>query len=163
MSNMSNLHILKSTDYNWQMALTHAPTRAHEFDVPSFLVAVAISHFFDLSSDICAQQHRPDWIQLLLACCTVLERDLVKLVLWRAWSLHNNITHQSGQTSIPESIQFLLLMQNTLTEIELETANQPTDIGKSHCSSSDNRKDLNKGKGMPRARSAWVSLHDGWT
>ena len=35
----------------------------------------------------------PDWVLLLLDQCSETERDLVKLILWKIWSRHNNITH----------------------------------------------------------------------
>ncbi|KAF8650478.1 hypothetical protein HU200_063843 [Digitaria exilis] len=52
----------------------------------------------------------PDWLLLVLDKCSPVQRDLVKLVLWRAWSTHNNITHQSGPTSIHDGVQSLLSM-----------------------------------------------------
>lgn len=38
----------------------------------------------------------PNWLQVLLDGCSLQCRDLVKLVLWRVWTVHNNITHESG-------------------------------------------------------------------
>ncbi|KAF8697530.1 hypothetical protein HU200_035862 [Digitaria exilis] len=58
-----------------------------------------------------------DWLQLLLECSPAPQRDLIKLVLWRAWTMHNNITHQSGPTGILDSVHFLLSMQSTLSEV----------------------------------------------
>jgi len=42
------------------------------------------------------------------------QRDLTKLLLWRAWSVHNNITHQAGPTSITDSEHFLLALVKSL-------------------------------------------------
>ena len=41
----------------------------------------------------------PDWLLLLLDGCLEETRGLVKLLLWKTWSVHNNITHQAGPTS----------------------------------------------------------------
>lgn len=35
----------------------------------------------------------PDWFLLLLDNCSPMQRDFVKLLLWRAWLTHNNIVH----------------------------------------------------------------------
>lgn len=61
-------------------------------------------------------------VQLLLADCRVPQQDLIKikLLLWRTWTMHNNITHQSGPSSILESVQALLSVQSALTEIQKE-------------------------------------------
>ncbi|KAF8659499.1 hypothetical protein HU200_058442 [Digitaria exilis] len=42
---------------------------------------------------------------------------MVKLVSWRAWTVHNNTTHQSGPTSIAESVHFLLAIQSSLRQV----------------------------------------------
>lgn len=60
----------------------------------------------------------PDWFLLLLDNCSSVQRDLVKLLLWRAWTTHNNITHQSGQMGIYDGVQFLLSMRSTLDQIK---------------------------------------------
>lgn len=60
----------------------------------------------------------PDWLLLLLDRCSPIQRDLVKLVLWRAWTTHNNITHQSGPTGVTEGVQALLSMRSSLEQIE---------------------------------------------
>lgn len=56
----------------------------------------------------------PDWFLLLLDRCTIAQRDLVKLVLWKAWTIHNNIIHQSGHTGILERVHALLSMKSSL-------------------------------------------------
>ena len=61
----------------------------------------------------------PDWLLLLLDGCSEEVRDLVKLLLWKTWSVHNNITHQAGSTSIPEEVFSLISMQSTLTDISI--------------------------------------------
>ncbi|KAF8711080.1 hypothetical protein HU200_029085 [Digitaria exilis] len=59
----------------------------------------------------------PDWLLLLLDRCSPVQRDLVKLVLWRSWTTHNNITHQSGYTGIYDGVQSLLAMRCSLEQI----------------------------------------------
>lgn len=62
----------------------------------------------------------PDWFLLLSDSdnCSPEQRDLVKLVLWRAWATHNNITHQSGPMGIYDGVQALLSMRNTVEQIK---------------------------------------------
>ncbi|KAF8740822.1 hypothetical protein HU200_013702 [Digitaria exilis] len=57
----------------------------------------------------------PVWLLLLLDICSEEQRDLVKLLLWKAWAVHNNITHQSGPLSILESVHSLLALQAPLS------------------------------------------------
>ncbi|KAF8751029.1 hypothetical protein HU200_012261 [Digitaria exilis] len=59
----------------------------------------------------------PDWLQLLLDACSAKQVALTKLLLWRAWTVWNNITHQSGPSGIQESVYFLLAMQSSLWQI----------------------------------------------
>jgi hypothetical protein len=59
----------------------------------------------------------PDWLSLMLDKCTQEQGDLIILILWRAWSLHNNATHNSGSTSISESVFFLLNYRDTLLQV----------------------------------------------
>ncbi|TVU13039.1 hypothetical protein EJB05_46713, partial [Eragrostis curvula] len=53
--------------------------------------------------------------------CTVEQRDLVKLLLWRAWTVHNNIAYQSGPYSIQGSVIFLLNLRESLFNIRQQT------------------------------------------
>jgi hypothetical protein len=70
-----------------------------------------------LPDEACFGYTGPDWLLLLLEQCWDTERDLTKLLLWKTWSIHNNITHQAGPTSIPEALHALCSMQATLTGI----------------------------------------------
>ena len=48
-----------------------------------------------------------DWFLLLLDQCSDTVRDLNKLLLWKTWSVHNNITHQKvPRVSLKLSISF---------------------------------------------------------
>ena len=81
----------------------------------------------------------PDWLLLLLDQCSATERDLTKLLLWKTWSVHNNITHHSGSISISEAVHGLCSMQATLSDILLEQASA-VGKGKLPCPSPGNRK-----------------------
>ena len=59
----------------------------------------------------------PDWLLILLDRCSAPVRDQVKLVLWKAWAIHNNITHQSGPTGIYDGVYALYAMQTSLLEV----------------------------------------------
>ena len=76
---------------------------------------------------------------LLLDQCTEDERDLVKLILWKTWSRHNNITHQEGPISISEGVHALCSMQPTLLALGTEeidrkgkASSSPSGNGKQH-------------------------------
>jgi hypothetical protein len=58
----------------------------------------------------------PDWLLLLLNGCSRIQQIRVKLLLWRAWTVHNNTTHQSGPTGVLDSVQMLLVMESSLVE-----------------------------------------------
>ena len=58
----------------------------------------------------------PDWLLLLLDECTKEQKDLTKLLLWRAWSSHNNITHEAGPMSITDSEHFLIALVKSMQE-----------------------------------------------
>ncbi|RLN15823.1 hypothetical protein C2845_PM02G17800 [Panicum miliaceum] len=103
----------------------------------------------------------PDWLLLLLDRCSAAERDLTKLLLWKTWSVDNNITHQSGPMSIPEAVHALCAMQATLADI-LSGDAPVAGKGKLPCSSSDNRKQTSAGS-KELGRTAWEPPPAGWT
>jgi hypothetical protein len=39
------------------------------------------------------------------------------MLLWRAYTLHNNMTHASGHTSISDSVFFLLTFRESLLQV----------------------------------------------
>ena len=59
-----------------------------------------------------------DWLLLLLQHVSSEQRDLVRLLFWRAWSVRNNIVHNSGPISIESSVHFLLSYQATLVDVQ---------------------------------------------
>lgn len=103
----------------------------------------------------------PDWLLVLLEGCTEEQRDLMKLILWRAWTVHNNITHQLGLTSIMESVHFLLAMQSSLCQIQ-----RGVDIhdqkGKQPSYPSNNRKENKKEQAKNGTGTAWERPSPGW-
>jgi hypothetical protein len=58
----------------------------------------------------------PDWLLLLLDQCSSEQRDLAKLVHWRACTVHNDITHQFGDSQLERSVHFLLNLRNTMEQ-----------------------------------------------
>ncbi|KAF8667903.1 hypothetical protein HU200_052531 [Digitaria exilis] len=121
----------------------------------------AMRQHWPLPDEVQLKYTGPDWLQLLLDSCSLLQQDLIKLVLWRAWTVHNNLTHQSGPTGILDSVQFLLSLQSALTEIQQRSANG-SDKGKGHCSLSGNGGVLKKGKGVPNSAPRWEAPPEGW-
>ncbi|OEL37987.1 hypothetical protein BAE44_0000994, partial [Dichanthelium oligosanthes] len=53
---------------------------------------------------------------LLLDRCFPEQQHLTKLVLWRAWSVHNNIRYQSGPTQLVDSVYYLLNIRDSLKQ-----------------------------------------------
>lgn len=51
--------------------------------------------------------HGREWLLHLLDRCSVEERDKLLLILWRAWNVRNQITHNEPDHSIVGSVQFL--------------------------------------------------------
>jgi hypothetical protein len=80
----------------------------------------------------------PDWLLLLLDRCPTEQQDHVKLVLWREWTVHNNITHQSGSSLISDSVFFLLNYSESCEQGKKKEA-VASSKGKEPCSRSDNR------------------------
>jgi ribonuclease HI len=80
----------------------------------------------------------PDWLLLLLDRCSFKQRDLTKLILWRAWTVHNNITHQSGSSILSDSVYLLLNLVASCDQVKTKEA-VISRKGKEPCSSPDNR------------------------
>lgn len=59
-----------------------------------------------------------NWLLLLLDRCAQEQGDLILLVLWRAWTIHNNATNGSGSISITDSVYFLLNFRNSLSQVD---------------------------------------------
>lgn len=66
----------------------------------------------------------PDWFLLLLDRLTEDQRDWIKLIFWRAWNVHNNVTHNSGPSNISSSVQFLLQYMNSLLQVRQYTVEE---------------------------------------
>jgi hypothetical protein len=95
-----------------------------------------------------------DWLLLLLDQCTAEERDLTKLLLWKTWAIHSNITHQSGPTGISEAVHAPCALQTSLSEVCTSETNG-SGKGKKPCSSSGNTR-------SPEAKSVWEPPPLGW-
>jgi ribonuclease HI len=80
----------------------------------------------------------PDWLLLLLDRCPTEQQDHVKLILWRARTVYNNITHQSGSSLISDSVFFLLNYSESCEQAKKKEA-VVSSKGKEPCSRSDNR------------------------
>jgi hypothetical protein len=80
----------------------------------------------------------PDWLLLLLDRCKPEQRDLTKLLLWRIWTVHNNIVHESGPSDISDSVFFLRRLRENLAQVKAPDV-KVSSQGKEHCNKSDNK------------------------
>jgi len=102
----------------------------------------------------------PDWLLLLLDGCLEETRDLVKLLPWKTWSAHNNITHQAAPTSISEAVFSLISMQSTLSEIS--ASNSKCSVkGKFPIAGLGKTKPSTSGS-KPLGKTAWEPPPSGW-
>jgi hypothetical protein len=99
----------------------------------------------------------PVSLLVLLDQCTEEERDLTKLLLWKTWSIHNNITHQSDPTGIPEATHALYALHASFTEIRVSDT-QVSGKGKKICSSSGNRR-THEAAGWEPPPAGWIKFN----
>jgi hypothetical protein len=74
----------------------------------------AMGQHWLLSDDERFQYTGKDWLLLLLDSYWKEQRDLILFLRWRAWYVHNNITHGIGPTSTTKSVGFLLNLRESL-------------------------------------------------
>lgn len=92
----------------------------------------AMREHWPIPSEALFRKTGPDWFLLLLDRCTREQGELVSMIFWRAWTIHNNITHESGPSSVTDSVFFLLNMRESLFQIR-QQASQDDVKGKSKC------------------------------
>lgn len=105
----------------------------------------------------------PSWFLMLLDNCKPEQRDKVKLLLWRAWTTHNNITHQSGPTGIHDGVQALLAISASLEQAREEGGDKKL----AHGTTSQTSPGQGRGKGKEAAsrgaEARWQAPPAGWT
>ena len=74
----------------------------------------AMGQHWLLSDDERFQYTGKDGLLLLLDSYSKEQRDLILFLRWRAWYVHNNITHGTGPTSTTKSVGFLLNLRESL-------------------------------------------------
>lgn len=104
----------------------------------------------------------PDWLLLLLDRCSPTQRDLVKLVLWRAWLTHNNITHQSGPVGIHAGVQALLSMSTLIEQGEVGHV-EPSSKGKKPMHACKVGSEKVKERADSNGERRWKPPPPGWT
>ncbi|OEL33915.1 hypothetical protein BAE44_0005066 [Dichanthelium oligosanthes] len=115
-------------------------------------LAIADESLFEFSG--------PNWLLLLLERCFPEHQHLTKLVLWRAWSVHNNVRHQSGPTQLVDSVHFLLNIPDSLKQ------SQEQDVvvsSNEHCMASDNRTGGRTSDQLLLQQVEWTPPLEGWT
>nr|TKW32817.1 hypothetical protein SEVIR_2G192400v2 [Setaria viridis] len=106
----------------------------------------------------------PDWLLLLLDRCTVEQRDMVKLVLWRACTSHNNIIHPSGSFHIEGLVHHLLNTKETTMKTKMQEMSQLVSRkGKEVLIELGAKKVARVLNETEKEQSAWVSPRAEWT
>lgn len=103
----------------------------------------------------------PDWLLLLLDRCSLDQRDMVKLVLWRAWTSHNNIVHQSGSFHIESSVHQLLNIREITMDIKAQVSHQ-TESRKGKEVHADSNAMNEASKLTEISQRSWVPPREGW-
>ncbi|TVU19841.1 hypothetical protein EJB05_36016, partial [Eragrostis curvula] len=67
-----------------------------------------------------------DWLLVMLLECLPEARDMLLLILWRAWFVRNQITHDGPEMSVEGSVQFLLSYYDTLFNVRQDQI--PSDV-----------------------------------
>jgi hypothetical protein len=73
----------------------------------------AMREHWELPAENCFVNSGLDWLLILLDGCTREQKENALLVLWRAWLIHNNITHGSGPTGVLDSVHALLCLKSS--------------------------------------------------
>lgn len=89
----------------------------------------AMSEHWPLLDDQLLDRTGPGWLLLLLNRCTKEEGELLILTFWQAWTVHNNLTHNSGNTKLADSVLFLLNYRESLLQVD-HKAQQADNKGK---------------------------------
>lgn len=121
----------------------------------------AMREHWDLPREKQFAYNGPDWLLLLLDRCHIEQRELVLLLLWRAWTLHNNIVHQSGPVTVLESVHILISYQASLTKIR-QQAELEDRKGKKPMSIATASMLSNQRKPKNFAGSTWSPPPQGW-
>jgi len=100
----------------------------------------------------------PDWLLVLLDGCTSEQKENTLLMLWRAWLVHNNITHESGPTGVTDSVHALLCLKSSLQDAENHQELEFNGKGKMQIGSAQSG--LRKEASNPRE--TWSHPPDGW-
>jgi hypothetical protein len=108
---------------------------------------------WELPAENCFIDSGPDWLLVLLDGCTREQKENTLLLPWRAWFMHNNISHGSGPTGVMESVHSLLCLKSSLQE----SNQQPEVTGKGKAQAGLVKKSLHKEAGGPRG--SWVRPH----
>jgi hypothetical protein len=79
-------------------------------------------------------------------------------VLWRAWTVHNKITHDPGPPLLSDSVFFLLNLRDSCFQVKLKEAAGPQK-GKQPCSLSDNRAGATHQQTWEPPPAKWIKIN----
>ncbi|KAJ1268193.1 hypothetical protein BS78_07G118500 [Paspalum vaginatum] len=121
---------------------------------------MAMREFWLLSEEELWRFTGPDWLLLLLDRCTKEQRNLLRLMLWHTWTVHNNLTHNSGPIGTYDSIHFLINYRDIL--LQSPDKQVPDEKGKKVQWEGTSAKEQSMER-TSATRIRWLPPQDGWT
>lgn len=85
----------------------------------------AMAECWDVPALLPAEVASEDWIFQLLDKATELQRMQILLILWRAWHVHNEITHHKPPPAVHASVSFLQSYAASLSAIKDRPMDDP--------------------------------------
>ena len=103
----------------------------------------------------------PDWLLLLLDWCDPEPKENTLLMLWIDWSVHNNITHNSGPSGVTISIHALLSLKASPMEIrqQIVDSSNKGQMQSPSPSALEARKKLGESATSLRTSAGWVKIN----
>ncbi|KAJ1284070.1 hypothetical protein BS78_03G175400 [Paspalum vaginatum] len=121
---------------------------------------MAIREFWLLPEEELWRFTGPDWLLLLLHRCTKEQRNLLRLLLWHTWTVHNYLTHNSGHIGTYDSIHFLINYRDILLQSQYKQV--PDEKGKEVQWEGTGAKEQSMVR-TSATRIRWLLPQDGWT
>ncbi|CAN6215731.1 unnamed protein product, partial [Urochloa humidicola] len=104
----------------------------------------------------------PDWLLMLLTQVSQDVAALISLMLWKTWSLRNDVTHGAKPKPIASSIRFLLNYAESLQLTQYFTGNEDLKGKQTILSKSEQRRQKEENRRIMHASEGWKPPDQGW-